>query len=188
MKRSACGSSKGELTLTSELPGSMWIRWIDLKHRCGAGTKRAARTSRPWYDEAEDLYWSRKQLEMLVRYPKRESHRTASITRALLLSMELYLYVDDDGSWHRPSRNGGGVLTKEDAMSAIVQHCTGFQVGGNALRRAATKTYGKLVGGSKDVKRLSWAKNIRKNVPNKISSYKSKWQLVQLRTLCCMSC
>ena len=102
---------------------------------------------------------------MLVRYPKRESHQTSSITRALLLSMELYLYVDDDGSWHRPARNGGGVLTKEDALSAIVLHCTGFRVGGNALRMAANKTYGKLVGGNTKVKRLSWAKNIRKNVP-----------------------
>ena len=57
------------------------------------------------------------------------------------------------------------MLAKEDALSAIVLHCTGFRVGGNALRMAANKTYGKLVGGNTKVKRLSWAKNIRKNVP-----------------------
>ena len=152
---------KGELVLISKLPTFICVLWAVRKQYVTAGTKRSARTARPWHAAAEDLYWSSSELELLVRYRRRQKDLSPRVTRGLLVSLRLYLWLDDDSSWLRPSRRGDGIQTHEQAATTIVHHCTGYRVDGHVLAKAAKSCYDSLVGN----KKKKWAKHTHSNVP-----------------------
>ena len=111
--------AKGELVLMSKLSNFMGILWADRKQFVTAGTKRKSCTARPWHSAAEDLYWSNSELELLVRYRRRQQDLSPHVTCGLLISLRLYLWLDDDGSRLRPSRRDG-IQTREQVATAIV--------------------------------------------------------------------